>query len=254
MWGAATFIISAYADESRTWLIRAGLFFLGVAILEENVFEGHTWRTKVFGYSALLVLLYIGSRYIPPPPEPLTAKSIGDELDKRIQDAHGGITTLMNRKEPVPPTPSSLTAPAVVDEVFKRLQANGLAIPPISNSELRQEVFAYTKGLRDMGQRRFQAFGASAMMAPASRLPDAGEKQRVYFNIDRQIETEFLTNYKDKGIALRKTLLSRLNIPGPPTPNILDGVPIEPLDIRRVDVYQELADYLDGLAKQLLYP
>ena len=64
-----------------------------------------------------------------------------------------------------------------------------------------------------------------------------------------------MSNFLDKGIALRSTLINRLGIPGPPKPSILDGVPIQPLDLGHFSYpYNELADYLDGLASRLPYP
>lgn len=220
-WGAVTFIVSAYADDSRKWLVMFGLFFLGVAILKENFFAGHTWKTHVLGYGILFCFLFLGFRHLPSPKDPLTRNAVGDEMDSRIRDIRSGMNTLLVQRESptsLPPT-TSLTTREAIDEAFKKLQASGLVVTQATPSSQSAFSGLSTENLRaaamDFTQSTLIVVGRwnNQINEAMDRLSKAGTYGPVYARGLMNLHNEFVKDMEPR-IArandLRIVMLSRI--------------------------------------------
>lgn len=222
------------------------------ALLKEKFWEKKGLTTRIIGNTAVSIVFGIvfmgGWHYIPKPKDPPTAEEIAEAIVKKTpaRAEHAATTTPDSPQRSI--FSHAPTANEIAEEVMKKISN----IPPINNNELRQEVAAYTKDLRELERIRNEAYQRTRR--PASLQPGAEERSKHWFAVEDQVKERFVQDYRDKGMSLRDLMMQRLGMKGPPTPTILDdGVPINLVDIHP-PCYEQLADYLDGLASRMKYP
>lgn len=252
-WGGAALILGAIAANISLLAVFFIAFIpIAVGVVRCHFFQGRAIRWQFVLNGAVLVVVasffLVGWKVSPKPKEPPSAKEIATEIVKRIPPA---TTSVPPRQATTsPPLSGASLASQIAAEVEVQLAARQQQVPPITNEELRREVAEYTGRLRGMQDQLNQAWQMT--MKPLNMQPGAEERNRVFWNLYSQEQHEFNDSYKEHGVALRDTLIKRLHITGPPLSTILDDKEI--VTPERGRSFDELADYLDSLAKQLPYP
>jgi hypothetical protein len=252
---------------SAKWLIVFGWSLICVDMLRYNFFNKGKF-VKLFvnvGICCFLGLVFfLLWRFIPKPPEPLTRKDVQEAVTTALSTPVNSTQKAQPDKENIHLTTKAELVAAVraaIEQYKSKEAANSQpAIPPISNSDLRKEVAAYTEHLRGIEGERDQAWRElfpitkGGMIAPEY---DHAEHQQKWEKSERTIEDDFIKNDLGNGIRLRDELLKRLKQAGPPTPMnaLLGAFPTPERGVPESELpFTQLADYLDALSSRLPNP
>src|SRR6266446_9621617 len=217
-----------------SFLIQCGLALLGLALTH--------WKHKAwFGGLVLFGAIFTGVAVKRGIDSGDRVQVQLDTIQKTVKDDNSAILRFLSNP------PSNLTKEEVnaVVATWAKAILDKPQGSPVSNNDLRQETAAYTNGLREFERKRSEAY--SMTLKPLNLQPGAQERSAHAFAVYKQVEDDFRQNYLEKGLGLRRELTKKLNLVGPPRPSILDGQPFPTPELGRP--FNDLADYLDGLAK-----